>query len=179
MTAMISVRSAILVVLGGLVVSACGATGAPPPPALSGPPPVSNVRPGLAPAPSADGRRELSPQRLENGACATFFWTADASHRFVAFENETEGFARIYANGQTHGFFLPPREAAYVTGDPFRRDYIDPERGLDIRIAGMIGDPLPQGQRIDRTVMRVLQPNGQTLVVPLIGHYACRMPAVE
>lgn len=179
MTGMNSARGAILAALASLAVTACGATATPSDPMLSGLPPVSNVRPGLAQAPSSDGRHELPPQRLEDGACATFFWTADATHRFVAFENETEGFARIHANGQDHGFFLPPREAAYVTGDPFRRDYIDPGRGLDIRIIGTIGDPLPQGQRIDRTVMRVLQPNGQTLVVPLIGHYACRMPAVE
>lgn len=156
-----------------VLVSTAACATRPPGTALQ-PPVMSNVRVAPSVTESGDGR-ELPPQALEPGACATFFWTADAEHRFVAFENETEGFARVFANGAVHGFFLPPREAAYVAGDPYRRVYADPARQLDIRLSGTIGDPLPQGQRIDRTVMRVSQPNGQTLVVPLIGHYACRL----
>jgi hypothetical protein len=159
-----------LILMAGLALAACGATTQS---AMPRPPDISNARAGEAAA-VAPGHNELPPQTLAAGSCATFFWTADDRHRFVAFENETEGFARIFANGAAHGFYTPPREGRYVAGDPYRRDYVDPQRQLDISISGTIGDPLPQGQRIGRTVMRVLQPSGQTVVVPLIGHYACR-----
>ena len=41
-------------------------------------------------------------------------------------------------------------------------------------ISGTIGDPLQAGQRIDRTVMRYRRSDGAQMVVPLIGHHACR-----
>lgn len=137
-----------------------------------GVPVFGNARAG-EPAPVAD-LSQLPPQSLAEGACATFFWSADSAHRFLAFENETEGYASIFANGAAHGFYVPPREGRYVAGDEYRRTYADPARDLDIQIAGRIGDPLPTGQRIERVIMRVNQPNGQTVVVPMIGHYACR-----
>ncbi|MBR9825938.1 MAG: hypothetical protein GYB36_09070 [Alphaproteobacteria bacterium] len=136
-------------------------------------PVFGNARPG-EPAPQVPGLDELPPQNLEAGTCATFFWSADDAHRFLAFENETEGFANIFVNGSAQGFYNPPRERNYVAGDSFRRSYVDPGRDLNIQISGQIGDPLPTGQRIERVVMRVNQPNGQILVIPMIGHYACR-----
>lgn len=168
------VRTANLLILAaGLGLAACSATaggGS----AMPRPPALSDARPD-GPATAAQGRRELPPQTLEAGACATFFWTADRVHRFVAFENETEGYARIFANGAEHGFSTPPRDQPYLEGEAYRRDYVDPARGIDIRLAGRIGEALPAGQRIERVVMRVLQPNGQTRVIPLVGHYACRV----
>jgi len=169
------VRTASLVVIAALTLTGCGATLQAPAGDMPRPPALSNARPDPGPVPASGTRGELPPQTLEAGACATFFWTADPAHRFVAFENETEGFARVFANGEEHGFYTPPREAPYIAGQAYRRDYVDPQRGLDIRLAGTVGETLPSGQRIERTVMRVLQPNGQTRVVPLIGHYACRV----
>ncbi|MED5547800.1 MAG: hypothetical protein VX529_00460 [Pseudomonadota bacterium] len=167
----------LLLLAAGLLLSACTATAGGASTQLQRPPALSQVRPDPAPAAAGDTAGALPPQTLEAGACATFFWTADPAHRFVAFENETEGFARVFANGAEHGFYTPPREAPYVAGETYRRDYVDPVRGLDIRLTGRVGEPLPAGQRIERVVMRVLQPNGQTRVVPLIGHYACRTVA--
>ena len=69
---------------------------------------------------------------------------------------------------------MPRRDSLHVSGDGYRRSFLDPDRNLDIEIAGRVGESLPTGQRIERVVMRVEQPNGQRLVVPLIGHYACR-----
>ena len=170
------VRTTSLVLIAAGLLTACGATTSrstdlPRPPALS------NARADTGAAAPGEGRSELPAQSLAPGACATFFWTADPAHRFVAFENETEGFARVFANGEEHGFYTPQRQEPYVTGEPYRRDYIDPQRGLDIRLAGRVGEALPSGQRIERVVMRVVQPNGQTRVVPLVGHYACRVVA--
>lgn len=137
------------------------------------PPVFGNSRSALA-TEAATGLSELPPQTLAAGACATFFWSADSQNNFLAFENETEGYSNVFANGTVHGFYIPPREGNYVAGDVYRRTYVDPARDLDIQVAGTIGDPLPTGQRIERVVMRVNQPNGQTLVVPMIGYYACR-----
>ena len=117
---------------------------------------------------------ELPPQSLDAGDCATFFWSADPEHRFLVFENMTRGYAEVFVNGVVHGFDMPAREALYVAGDNYRRSFVDMERQLDIEVQGRIGDPLPTGQRIERVVMRVEQPDGQRLVAPLIGHYACR-----
>ena len=160
--------------LAGLVLAGCASTGgAAPSASLPRPPALEQARPG-AEAALADGQSGLPPQSLADGACATFFWTADAAHRLVAFENETDGFARIFAMGTEHGFYTPAREGGYVTGDPFNRVYADAQRQLDIRLSGRVGESLPTGQRIERAVMRVVQPNGRTLVIPVIGVYACR-----
>lgn len=153
-----------------LSLSACASTSSTDGPAL---PVFGNARQG-EPAPQPQDLTELPPQVLAPGACATFFWSADNRHRFLAFENETEGFANVFANGAVNGFYVPPRERNYVAGDTYRRSYIDPARDLNIQISGQIGDPLPTGQRVERVVMRVNQPNGQTIVIPMIGHYACR-----
>jgi hypothetical protein len=161
------------VFLAALAVTGCGAAtsgGLPRPPAMTG------AAPGPAVAPAAAASDGLRPQDLAPGTCAAFFWTAGTSHRFVAFENETEGYARVFANGREHAFRTPPREGIHMTGDAYRRDYVDPARGLDIRISGTMGEALPQGQRIERAAMRVVQPDGGTRVMPLVGHYACRVP---
>lgn len=174
---MVRTADGLLLLAAGLALSACTATAGSASTQLQRPPALSQARLDPALAAAVETAGALPPQTLEAGACATFFWTADPAHRFVAFENETEGFARVYANGAEHGFYTPPREAPYVAGESYRRDYVDPARGLDIRLTGRVGEPLPTGQRIERVVMRVLQPNGQTRVVPLIGHYACRTVA--
>lgn len=117
---------------------------------------------------------ELPPQQLNAGACAAFFWSADAQHRFLAFENESEGFAHVFANGQVNEFSVPTRQGSYIAGDPYQRHYVDAERQLYLRLTGMIGERLPDGQRIERSVLSIQQPDGQRLVIPVIGHFACR-----
>lgn len=150
------------------LLSACTTTGGTlPVPSLGGARPVEQASP-IASA------SELAPQTLSAGECGTFFWSADPDHRFLAFENETRGYAQVFVNGVAQGFYMPRRDSLYVAGDGYRRSFVDPERQLDIEIAGRVGESLPTGQRIERVVMRVEQPNGQRLVVPLIGHYACR-----
>lgn len=167
-----------LLLLTALALPACGATSgiAPGPSAM---PELSVETPAeTAPAMAGD-RGQLASQDLAIGSCATFFWTADTARRFVAFENETEGYARVYANGRVHEFSTPPRAAMHATGDPYRREYGGAGHEPAIRISGTIGDPLPQGQRIDHTVMHVMQPDGHMRVIPLVGHYACRSVQVE
>lgn len=162
--------------LGGLVMSvslAGCATGAPAPAGMTQPPVMDTVRPGREAA-LASPQAGLPPQTLADGACASFFWTADDAHRLVGFENETEGFARFHAMGAEHGFYTPVREGGYVAGDALQRVYTDPDRQLDIRLSGTMGEGSPSGQRIERAVMRVVQPNGRTLVIPVMGLYACR-----
>ena len=171
------VRRASLIIaagLGMLALTACGATTGSVS-RLAPPPPVNNVRPVEGGAEPTAGA--LPPQSLADGECATFFWTVDEAHRFLVFENETEGFARIFATGAAHGFYVPPREGGYVSGDAYQRTYVDTDRQLDIRLTGVIGDPLETGLRIDRAVMRIEQPNGQRVVIPLLGHYRCRARA--
>jgi len=157
--------------LAGSVLSGCGTMqGSGPDMAVRSA--ASNVRPVEVGAGQDVGA--LAPQSLADGECATFFWSVDDSHRFLVFENETEGFARVFASGATHDFHLPSRDGGHVSGDTFERHYLDPARQIDIRLTGMIGDPLGAGLRIDRAVMRVEQPDGQRTVTPLIGHYRCR-----
>ena len=74
----------------------------------------------------------------------------------------------------SEGFSSPRREGMHAAGDPYLRRFVDPERNLAIEIDGRIGDPMPMGQRIDRVIMRIQQPDDTLLVMPLIGHYACR-----
>lgn len=151
-----------------VLLSACTTTGgALPVPALGGTRAAEQAAPDIA-------ENELAPQTLDAGECATFFWSADPDHRFLAFENETRGHAQVFINGSAQGFYMPRRDSLYISGDGYRRSFVDPERELDIEIEGRVGESLPTGQRIERVVMRVEQPNGQRLVVPLIGHYACR-----
>lgn len=150
------------------LLSACTTTGGTlPVPSLGGARPAEQTAPAVA-------ANELTPQTLDAGECGTFFWSADPDHRFLAFENETRGYAQIFINGGAQGFYMPRRDSLHVSGDGYRRSFLDPDRNLDIEIAGRVGESLPTGQRIERVVMRVEQPNGQRLVVPLIGHYACR-----
>ncbi|WP_300528767.1 hypothetical protein [Maricaulis sp.] len=138
--------------------------------------------PGVATAPVAEpvaadaveALSELPAQPLVAGACGTFFWSADSSHRFLAFENETEGFARVFANGQVNAFSFPARQSSFIVGDPYERRYVDAGRQLDLRLTGTVGERLPEGQRIERSVLSIQQPDGQRLVIPVIGHYACR-----
>ncbi len=118
---------------------------------------------------------QLPPQQLDAGECAGFFWSADAEHRFLAFENETGGYARVFADGQVHEFAVPSRQGSYIAGDPYQRHYVDAARQLDMRLTGTIGERLPEGQRIERAVLSIQQPDGQRLVIPVIGHHACRV----
>ncbi|WP_203291644.1 hypothetical protein [Maricaulis parjimensis] len=167
-----------LIGLTGLVMTGplagCVTTGdAAPSGAMARPPVLSEARPGVEASAQGDSHG-LPPQTLAEGACATFFWSADSAHRLLAFENETEGFARIHALGRDNGFYTPAREGGYVTGEAFSRVYVDTDRELDVRLSGTVGETLPAGQRIERAVMRVVQPNQRTLVIPVIGVYACR-----
>lgn len=151
-----------------LAMSACASTdGALPVPGTGGMGAAEATAP-VAPA------NELAPQILQPGECGTFFWTADSEHRFVAFENETRGYAQLFVDGETESFSVQRRDGLHVAGDHYRRGFSDRARNLDIEIEGRIGDPLPTGQRIERVVMRIQQSDGALLVVPLIGHYACR-----
>ena len=158
----------VTVLVLALAMSACASTdGALPVPGTGGMSAAEATAP-VAPA------NELAPQNLQPGECGTFFWTADSEHRFVAFENETRGYAQLFVDGGTESFSGQRRDGLHVAGDHYRRGFSDPARNLDIEIEGRIGDPLPTGQRIERVVMRVQQSDGALFVVPLIGHYACR-----
>lgn len=152
-----------------LSLSACAAGNASP-----ATPEPGGARSNEAAAADLTATSELGPQTLAPGECGTFFWTADSGHRFVVFENEMRGYAQIFINGSAEGFSSPRREGMHAAGDPYLRRFVDPERNLSIEIDGRIGDPMPMGQRIDRVVMRIQQPDDTLLVMPLIGHYACR-----
>ena len=151
-----------------LAVSACASTEGALPVSGSGGMRSAEVTEPATPA------NELAPQILQPGECGTFFWTADSEHRFVAFENETGGYAQLFVNGQAESFSGQRLDGLHVAGDHYQRDFADPARDLDVEIEGRIGDPLPTGQRIERVVMRIQRTDGALLVVPLIGHYACR-----
>ncbi|WP_300553461.1 hypothetical protein [Maricaulis sp.] len=122
-----------------------------------------------------EGLDQLPPQQLDAGECAGFFWSADAEHRFLAFENETLGYARVFADGQVHEFAVPSRQGSHIAGDLYQRHYVDAARQLDMRLSGTIGERLPDGQRIERSVLSIQQTDGQRMVIPVIGHYACRV----
>ncbi len=161
--------SALAALAGMLSLAACATPGAQAPSS----PILGNAAPAEPAVPQTD-LTELPPQNLIAGECATFFWSADTQNRFLAFENETRGYANIFVDGAAHRFAAATHRGSYVAGDLYRRSFVDPARNLDIQISGEIGDPLPSGQRIDRVVMRITQPDGQILVIPMIGHHACR-----
>jgi hypothetical protein len=127
-----------------------------------------------APAQHGDSAVQLSAQELALGECGVFFWGVSRANPFLAFENESRGQARIFADGREHGFDTPPQQRQPLSGDPYRRRFIDPERGLNFEIHGVFGEAMRDGVRIERAVLRHIQPDGAAIVTPVAGFHACR-----
>lgn len=117
----------------------------------------------------------LPPQELDLGECGVFFWNARADRRFLAFENLTTGLARIHVDGQMREFLSSIRAEPVAPGVPFVRRFTNPTLSLDIELSGDVEGGVAAGFRIAPARMRLLQPDGGQVVIPLIGHYACRV----
>lgn len=124
-----------------------------------------------APAPVT----ELPPQGLEAGECAVFFWGSGEARPFLAYENFNEGIVRLYLDGAVREFATTARPDSLVPGLRYERRFSLAETGSDIELSGEIHGGAADGLRIAPAIMRVHRPGGEQMVIPVTGHYACRI----
>lgn len=158
-----------LIAAAGLLLAACGGG------SLGPVAPPDALTPPTAPAAGAgQPAGELGPQDLADGACGSFFWGMAAPNPFLVFVNETEGVARVFADGEAHGFFFAPGTGPLIVGDAYERRFRDETRGLHFHLTGTATRIVDDGLRIERAVIRRHAPSGGQVVTPLIGLFTCR-----
>ena len=118
---------------------------------------------------------ELPPQSLEVGECAVFFWGGGEARAFLAYENFNEGVVRIFVEGGMREFASMARAESLVPGLRYERRFTDPSLQLDIELAGDMHGGGADGLRIAPAILRLHRPDDQQVVIPVTGHYACRI----
>ena len=118
---------------------------------------------------------ELPPQSLEAGECAVFFWGSGEARPFLAYENFNDGIVRLYLDGAVREFATTARPDSLVPGLRYERRFSVVDTGSEIELSGEIHGGAADGLRIAPAIMRVLRPGGEQMVIPVTGHYACRI----
>ncbi|PWE17107.1 hypothetical protein DDZ18_10435 [Marinicauda salina] len=142
---------------------------------------IPGAAPNVAPAEPAAGAEtrleQLPPQQLAEGECGLFVWTRAQPHRFILFENESRGMARILHDARILNIATHGGPAAFSTGTPVERTYRDAENGLIFTLEGEAGEPTAAGVRLQRGLLRTRLADGAEIVAPVLGVRSCRTDA--
>lgn len=168
-----AVRAELVAIIGGAVLAAC-ATGSEPQ-APEAPSTYAFAPTGEGSDAAMQTGGELPPQTLEPGECGAFFWSAGEPHRFLVFDNVTQGRVRVHADGQMREMTSPMDEADFVVGVGYAGIKVDNPSGLIVSIDGSISSGTADGLRITPARLQVERADGQRLIMPLVGHYTCRL----
>lgn len=159
-------RSVALGLVAGLLAGSCAASAGITEPALA----IT-----VQDEPAAPVQLELPPQTLPVGECGVFFWGRGEGARFLMFENLSRGQTRLIVDGAVREFWSSAQADSVVPGIDFYRRFTDATTQLDVEITGAVHGGAAEGLRIAPTIMRVHRPDGQQVVIPMAGHYACRL----
>ena len=116
----------------------------------------------------------LPPQELAEGQCGLFLFGMGEGHPFVVFDNERAGRALILHDHVIHELGVTPQPGAFVTGERFRRVYLDQSSNLVFTLTGEVGEETGSGPRLENVLLRTRAVDGSETVRPLGGVYSCR-----
>lgn len=112
----------------------------------------------------------LAPRDLDDGECGLFLYSRRAAPQFIFYAQDGAGIARMN---------LDSAEVSLTRKDAARRDLAaeqayQGENGLRVELNLEIGEALTGGIRIPAGSLRLSQPDGWDLVVPVTGLTACQ-----
>ena len=115
----------------------------------------------------------LPPQTLAPGACGLFLFERRAPRRFVVFEDLTARTVQIVHDGEIFELGVTEQRGALVTGESFRRVYLDPRRNITFTLTGEVGEETGSGPRLEGVLLTVQTLDGGRVVRPLGGVRSC------
>lgn len=115
----------------------------------------------------------LPPQTLAPGGCGLFLFERRAPRRFVLFEDLSAGAVKIVHDGEIFELGAAEQRGALVTGESFRRVYLDPRRNMTFTLTGEVGDETGSGPRLEDVLLTVQTLDGARVVRPLGGVRSC------
>ena len=151
-----------LMIVCALWVSACASGAAAPPE----PPPGAQAGAARAVA-------SLPPQALAEGACGLFLFERRPPNRFVFFEDLDARIVKIVHDGAVHEPGVIEQSGALVTGESFRRVYLDARGDITFTLTGEVGEETGSGPRLDNVLLTVRTLDRARTVRPLGGVRSC------
>ncbi len=115
----------------------------------------------------------LPPQTLAPGSCGLFLFERRAPRRFVMFEDLTARTVQIVHDGEVFQLGVTEHRGALVTGESFRRVYLDPRRNITFTLTGEVGEETGSGPRLEGVLLAVRTLDGARVVRPLGGVRSC------
>jgi hypothetical protein len=116
---------------------------------------------------------ELPPQALAEGACGLFLFERRPPNRFVLFEDLASRSVQIVHEGEIFTLGVTEQRGALVTGEAFRRIYLDPRRNITFTLTGEVGEETGSGPRLQDVLLTVQALDGGRVVRPLGGVRSC------
>jgi hypothetical protein len=128
-----------------------------------------------SPAPAAPSGpvASLPPQTLAPGSCGLFLFERRAPRRFVVFEDLNARTVQIVHDGEVFMLGVTEQRGALVTGESFRRVYLDPRRNMTFTLTGRVGEETGSGPRLEDVLLIVQTLDGGRVVRPLGGVRSC------
>ena len=148
-------------VAAALVIGACASP-------LSAPPSAP------APARPAGPVAELPAQRLHPNDCGVFLFERRPPNRFVFFEDLSARTVKILHEGAVLELGVTEQSGALVTGESFRRVYLDAPNNRTFILTGEVGEDTGSGPRLEAVLLTVQTLDGGRVVRPLGGVRSCR-----
>ena len=133
----------------------------------------------MSPAPQAGAQAaerpaaSLPPQRLSEGACGLFLFERRPPNRFVFFEDLSARTVKIVHDGVVHELGVTEQAGALVSGESFRRVYLDARRNITFTLTGDVGEETGSGPRLENVLLAVRALDGTRTVRPLAGVRSC------
>lgn len=115
----------------------------------------------------------LPPQALAEGACGLFLFERRPPNRFVVFEDLARRAVQIVHEGEVFELGVTEQRGALVTGEAFRRVYLDPRRNITFTLTGQVGEETGSGPRLEDVLLTVQTLDGGRVVRPLGGVRSC------
>jgi len=103
-----------------------------------------------------------------------FLFGRGAPNRFVMFENQTSRAVKIVHDGRIHELGVTEQRGALVTGESFRRVYLDSAHNLTFTLPGEVGEETGSGPRLVNVLLTVRALDASRVVRPLGGVRSCR-----
>lgn len=113
----------------------------------------------------------LAPRELEAGECGLFLYARRAEPQFIFFAQDGAGTAQMNLDGAEESL---TRSEAAVQRELATQQAYQGEGGLRVELSLEIGEALTGGIRIPAGSLRLSQPDGWDLVIPVTGLSACQ-----
>lgn len=115
----------------------------------------------------------LPAQTLDETSCGLFLFERRPPNRFVLFEDLSARSVKIVHDGVLHELGVTEQRGALVTGERFRRVYLDPARNVTFTLTGEVGEETGSGPRLEGVLLTVQNLDGSRVVRPLGGVRSC------